>query len=147
MTTTTKPFQQLIGQTEKTLNAILEHQLAGTVSEPEWIALVLLSGHGGSVDSHELSVRLARALRVNDETAVGHVGRLTAKGLIRGTAGIDAAVTLTEDGRQFVGGVQQQVGRITQRLWGDLPAADLEAASTVLTTVLARAEAELEAAS
>ena len=56
--------------------------------------------------------------------------------------GVDPHVEPSQDA--LLGRVRKQVGEITQRLWGDLPAADLQVAGRVLSTVLERAEAELE---
>jgi DNA-binding MarR family transcriptional regulator len=143
MTIVTRSFQQLIGQTEKSLNAILDRLLAGAVSEPEWIALVLLSGSGGPADHDGFAARLAHALKVTDETAAGHVLRLGKKGLVENASEGGGVVRLTDAGQQFVARVQKQVAAITLRLWGDLPGADLDVASRVLSTVLERAETEL----
>ncbi|MEQ6902113.1 hypothetical protein ABLM29_13410, partial [Nocardioides sp. YIM 152588] len=39
---------QLIGATEKTLSALLRHELAGSgLTEPEWVTLRLAARHGG----------------------------------------------------------------------------------------------------
>jgi DNA-binding MarR family transcriptional regulator len=146
MSATTKPFQQLIGQTEKTLNAILDRQLGDTVSEPEWVVLVLLSNSGGSADAEEFTKRIAHALKVDHQAAASQISRLAARGLLQSAPLRDSDVAMTEAGQQFVGRVQQQVGAITRRLWGDLPATDMEAAQRVLSTVLERAEAELSPA-
>ncbi len=59
------------------------------------------------------------------------------------TAG--GAITLTDAGQQLLDRVRGQTGEITQRLWGDLPAADHEATRRMLSTVLERAQAELRA--
>jgi DNA-binding MarR family transcriptional regulator len=139
----TVPFQQLIGQTEKTMNAILDRELAGAVSEAEWVALVLISS-GGSAGQDQFAGRLAHALKVDQPTAERHIGQLAAKGLVRTAPETCSAVALTEAGQQFVSRVQQRIRVITHRLWGDLPADDLAAASKVLTVVLERAEAELK---
>ena len=51
--------QQLIGQTEKTMNAILGRLLGSTgVSEPEWVTLVLSAAGHGSANRDELTVRV-----------------------------------------------------------------------------------------
>jgi DNA-binding MarR family transcriptional regulator len=143
MTTTTRSFQQLIGQTEKSLNSILDRLLAGAVSEPEWIALVLLSGSGGSADRDRFVSRLAQALKEEHEAAACHVRRLGKKGLMEDAPEGGGVVRLADAGQRYVSRVQKQVAAITQRLWGDLPAADLDTASRVLSTVLERAETEL----
>jgi hypothetical protein len=50
---------------------------------------------------------------------------------------------LTETGSELFGRIRGAVDRITERLWGDLPAQDLRTAGRVLGTILARANAEL----
>jgi DNA-binding MarR family transcriptional regulator len=148
MSNATTSFQRLIGQTEKTLNAILIRLLSGAVSEPEWVALVLIAGSGGSAGADELTAQVARGLKSNQQTAAGHMASLAAKGLVlRSEPGPGTGVWLTDAGRRLMGDVQAQVGTLTQRLWGDLPAADMDVTSRVLSTVLERAEAELSAAS
>jgi DNA-binding MarR family transcriptional regulator len=147
MNDTTPPFAQLIGQTEKTLNAILDRLLAGAVSEPEWVALVLITGSGGTADRDEFTSRVAQALKTNRQTAASHVGQLAAKGLVRAAPQADSAVTLTDKGHQLLGRIRKQTGDVTERLWGDLPQPDLDVAGRVLSTVLERAEADLAALS
>jgi hypothetical protein len=142
------PFgAQLIGQTEKTMNAILDRLLAGRVSEPQWVALVLLASSGGSADHDQFTARVAHALKENRETAAARVGQLAAKGLVKAAPEPGYSVALTETGQQLIGSVRTQVDDVTQRLWGDLPAADLEVAGRVLRTVLERAETQLVARS
>jgi DNA-binding MarR family transcriptional regulator len=143
MNDTTPPFAQLIGQTEKTLNAILDRLLDGAVSEPEWVSLVLIAGSGGTADRDEFTSRVAHALKADRQTAARHVGQLAAKGLVLTTPGAGSAVTLTEAGQQLLGRIRKQVGDVTERLWGDLPRPDLDVAGRVLSTVLERAEADL----
>jgi DNA-binding MarR family transcriptional regulator len=132
---------QLLGQTEKTLNALLARLLADRVSEPEWVTLVLAAAAGPSRAA--VIARVASALRVSQETAAGHLARLAAGGLVTGTAG--SQVALTDSGAALLGSVRAGTGEITGRLWGDLPRADLDAAGRVLSTILARADAELAA--
>lgn len=150
------PFgAQLIGQTEKTMNAILDRVLADRISEPEWVALVLIAGSGGSAGHDQFTARVAFALKETQETAAARVGQLAAKGLVQitpepGTSVAPepgASVALTETGQRLMSSIRQHVDAITQRLWGDLPAADLDVAGRVLRTVLERAEAEVAARS
>jgi DNA-binding MarR family transcriptional regulator len=158
------PFgAQLIGQTEKTMNAILDRVLADRISEPEWVALVLIAGGGGSAGHDQFTARVAFTLKETQETAAARVGQLAAKGLVQITpepgtsvaaepgssvaAETGTSVTLTETGQRLMSSIRQQVNAITQQLWGDLPAADLDVAGRVLRTVLERAEAEVAARS
>ena len=142
MNSTTPPLEQLIGQTEKTMNAILNRLLADAVTEPQWVTLVLTARSGGSAGRDQFTGTVAHALRVDQTTAADHVGQLATKGLVS-TAG--ATITLTEAGQQLFDRVRRQTGEITQRLWGDLPAADHEATRRLLSAVLERAEAEFRA--
>jgi len=143
MTTNTRPFEQLIGQAEKAMNAILGRLLAGSVSEPQWVTLVLIAGGAGSDGHDQLTARVADALKVDRETATDRIGQLAARGLVQAPPQPGSAVTLSAAGQQFVGRIRTQTSQITQRLWGDLPAADMQVASQVLSTVLERAQAEL----
>jgi DNA-binding MarR family transcriptional regulator len=143
MTATTRPFEQLLGQTEKTMNAILDRLLAGSVSEPQWVTLVLIAGGAGSDGHDQLTARVAEALKVDHGTAANRVGQLAAKGLVQKAPQPGSAVTLSAAGEQFAGRIRGQTSQITQRLWGDLPATDMQVASQVLSTVLERAQAEL----
>jgi DNA-binding MarR family transcriptional regulator len=139
MNSNTAPLEQLIGQTEKAMNAILDRVIAGAVTEPQWVMLVLAARGGGSAGRGEFSARVAQALSVDQATAVDHITQLAGKGLVS----TSATVALTEAGHQLLGRVKKQTGEITQRLWGDLPAADHEATRRMLSTVLERAQAEL----
>ena len=142
MNTNTAPLEQLIGQTEKAMNAILDRLIADAVTEPQWVTLVLTARNGGPADSDQFSARLAQALAVNQATAADHIGQLAKKGLVSTAAGV---ITLTEAGQQLLDRVRGQTGEIIQRLWGDLPTADHEATRRMLGTVLERAQAELKA--
>jgi DNA-binding MarR family transcriptional regulator len=143
MADTNVPFQRLVGQTEKTLNAILDKVLAGTVSEREWVALVVIAG-GGPAGRDQALAQVARALKTDQRGAADHIAALAALGLV---ATGPSGTVVTADGQRLIDRVQAQVGEITQRLWGDIPAADMAVVRQVLGTVLERAEAELSAAS
>ncbi len=132
------PFgTRLIGQTEKTLNAILERLLAGSgVSEPQWVALATI--RHSPAPSTEV---VAATLKITpSEAAARAVEPLTTAGLVDEGAG---GLTLTTDGRDFVDGIQRQVVDITDRLWGDIPQADRDTAAAVLSLVRERASDEL----
>ncbi|NJP33551.1 MarR family winged helix-turn-helix transcriptional regulator [Micromonospora thermarum] len=144
-TTSRPPFgTAVIGQTEKALNAILERQLAGTaITEPQWVALTLTVVSGGTLTGDLLVQRISDVLKVDPAVARQRVAELAAADLVRTTP--DGVVEPTEDGRALWGRVRSGIDRITQRLWGDLPDADLTTAGRVLTTVLTRANALLAA--
>jgi hypothetical protein len=140
MSTTFTP--QIIGQTEKALNAILDRHLADTgVSEPQWVTLTLAVMSGGSIPHDELLGRVVHALKVSDDVALGHVAALRAAGLI--DPGEGPTVTVSEAGEQFHLRIRTTNAELTGRLWGDLPIEDLGTAGRVLETILARANEEL----
>ena len=139
------PFgTQLIGQTEKTLNAILDRQLAGTsVTEPQWVTLTLVVMAGGSIDHAQLAERVAGALKTPEKAAEERIAELTAAGLLESTVDGGPRVSVTEAGRSLHTGIRTRVTEITERLWGDLPAEQVETAAHLLNVVLERANAEL----
>jgi hypothetical protein len=146
MTTTPTFSAPLLGQTEKTLNAILKRQLAGTgLTEPLWVTLALtitLTGEG-ALDRDQLGGRVAGVLKVSEAEGHARIAELAAAQLVHAPDGEGLPVTVTDAGRELHGDIRAEVGQITERMWGDLPAQDLETAGRVLTTVLARANAEL----
>jgi hypothetical protein len=145
-TSTTPTFSApLLGQTEKTLNAILDRLLAGPgLTEPQWVTLAVASGE--TVDLNQLIGRVAGALHVSEAEAQARITELAATQLLQAPEGEGSPVTLTDAGQQLQGQIRSAVNQVTQRLWGDLPAEDLATAGRVLSIVLARANAELAGA-
>jgi hypothetical protein len=143
-TTPTPTFgTQVLGQTEKALNAILDRHLAGTgVSEPQWIVLTLTVTGGGSVERAQLLARVTGALKIGEDEAESLIAGLAENGLLDAPVGAPT-VTATDDGRQLHARIRTAVSEITARMWGDLPAEDLETTGRVLSTILDRANAEL----
>ncbi|MFB4317568.1 MarR family winged helix-turn-helix transcriptional regulator [Actinomadura sp. 21ATH] len=139
----TLPFgTALIGQTEKTLNAILERQLDGTgITEPQWVTLTLTVVSGGTIDHAELIHKVSKATKFSQASAAERIAELTAAGLLRD--GGDGNVQVSDAGQEQWTQVRAALGPITQGLWGDLPAEDLAVAGRVLGTVLERANAVL----
>lgn len=129
----------LLGQTEKALNAILLRELDGAMTEHEWIALTLTVMSDGQVAREDLLRRIAAVLKLDDATPL--VRQLAAKGLVDDAARIRASSA----GRAFFARIRARVEEITDRLWGDVPDDELQAAGSVLATVLERANAELAA--
>lgn len=138
---------QLLGRTEKALNALLLRELAGTgLDEHRWITLTLtVTDSGNSSRSGgrpDLAGRVAGALQVERATAEARLGELALSGLVR--AG-DGEITATAAGVALHRRVVAATDRITTQLWGDLPQAELAAAGKILRTVLSRAETALAA--
>jgi hypothetical protein len=145
---TTPPFgTQVIGQTEKALNAILDRQLAGTgLTEPQWVTLNVAIASGGTVDRDQLTGRVAGALKISDAEAQARITELAAAQLLDAPDDESSPVKLTDAGQQLHGQIRAAVTPITQRLWGDLPAEDLATTGRVLSTILERANTELAGA-
>jgi DNA-binding MarR family transcriptional regulator len=144
MSTTPSFNAPLLGQAEKTLNAILDRHLAGTgLTEPQWVTLTLTVATGGTVGRDQLVARLADALKVSEGEAQAHIAELAAARLLDAPDGEGSMVRVTDTGQQLHGRIRTVVTEITQRMWGDLPPEDLATAGRVLSTILARANAEL----
>jgi hypothetical protein len=131
------PFgPQLIGETEKTLNALLRRFLDGTgLTEPQWVTLRVADLLGGSVGGDGLAAEVADRAQFPD--AADLVGELTDRGLLD-----DGQLTST--GRELITAVQATIRTETAPIWDDLPADDVAAATRVLGEVIVRARAVLE---
>jgi len=141
---TSAPFgTRLIGQTEKTLNAILGRLLEGSdLTEPQWVALTVTL-HGEPTTADAAALRIATTLKTTQDVGADVLADLIERGFV---GAVDAdAVAVTPHGREFHEDIQRQVGVITARLWGDIPDAELETAAAVLATVQSRATDELAA--
>jgi hypothetical protein len=132
----TTPFgPQLIGETEKTLGALLRRFLEGTgLTEPQWVALRLAVRLDGSVDGDGLVAAIAE--RAHFPNAGELVGELTRRGLLdegRPTSG----------GRDMTAAVQKTIATEAAPIWEGLPDEDVAAATRVLNEIVARARAVL----
>ena len=132
----TTPFgPQLIGETEKTLNALLGRFLAGTeLTEPQWVALRLADLLGGTTGAAGLTAAVADRGHFPDASAL--VTGLTDRGLLDNGR-------LTPAGRRLTAAVQATITTETAPIWDDLPADDVTAATRVLNEVVTRARAVL----
>jgi hypothetical protein len=130
------PFgPQLIGETEKTLNALLRRALEGTdLTEPQWVTLRLAGQLDGAVDTGGLSTAVAERAHIAD--AADLVAELTTRGLLDGGR-------FTPSGRQLVADVQERIATATAPIWDGLPPDDVEAATRLLNEVVGRARAAL----
>ena len=121
----------LLGQTEKTLQALLRDTLAGTgLDEPQWVALRVATMLDGQVDRAGLVTAVIDRAKFADATAIVDV--LTERGLV-----VDGRPTDT--GRDLIATVLEASDRTNGSVWRDLPADDVEAATRVLNEVLRRA--------
>ena len=134
---------RVIGQAEKTLNAILGRELAGTgLTEPQWVILTLAVTDGGAADRDRFTGMVADALKISEAEAEARVADMVTAQQLNIT-GQGSAVTVTGAAQQLHSRIRTAVTDITQRLWGDLPAEDLATAGRVLAIITERANAEL----
>jgi DNA-binding MarR family transcriptional regulator len=144
MSASTTLSPQIIGQAEKTLNAILYRLLAGPgLTEAQWITLTLTAAGDGSIGRDQLVAQVAHGLKVSETQAREHLASLVAAQLVHGTGGDREPVRLTGAGAQVYGQIRAGVTEVVQKLWGDLPAEDLATAGRVLSIITERAGAEL----
>jgi hypothetical protein len=149
MATETTFTPQVLGETEKALNAILIRELtANGLTEHQWIALQLTAAAGGTLPHEHLVGRLAGALKRGATYAEERVDELVRAGLLTYVDDNgEGLVSITETGRRIHGGIRATVAEITGRLWGDLPQPDLDVTGRTLATILERANAEFSVGS
>jgi hypothetical protein len=138
---------QIIGQAEKTMNAILFRLLAGPgLTEAQWITLTLIAAGGESTGRGRLVSQVAHGLKASEAQAREHLASLVAAQLVQDPGDDAGPVHFTAAGTQVFGQIRGATAEITKRLWGDLPAADLATAGRVLSIITERANAELAGA-
>ncbi len=126
---------QLIGETEKTLNALLLHHLAGTgLGEPQWVTLRLASMLDGTVDHDGLARSVADRAHFADAAEL--VDELTAMGLLDDGR-------LTPAGTELLRKLQHALADDTRAIFGNFAADDVAATERVLNELLGRARTVL----
>jgi hypothetical protein len=130
------PFgPQLIGETEKTLNALLRRYLEGSdLTEPQWVTLRLADAFDGSVNADDLATAIADRAHFAD--AANLVAALTSRGLL-------ANGRLNTAGRDLIRAVQARIANDTAPIWDSLPDDDVAAATRLLNEIINRARAML----
>jgi hypothetical protein len=128
------PFgPQLIGETEKTLNALLRRFLEGTgLNESQWITLRLADRLDGSVDANSLVAAVAD--RAHLSNAAELVSELARRGLMDDGR-------LTSAGRAMTAAIQTKIATTTAPIWEDLSNEDVAGATRVLNEIVTRARA------
>lgn len=126
------PFgPRLIGETEKTLNALLRKFLLGyDLTEPQWVTLQLAIELDGSVDAAGLAA--AAAERAHFENAIELVDSLTGRALL------DEG-RVTPAGRDLVAGIRDRIVHEAGPIWQGLAQDDVATAGRVLNEVVKRA--------
>ena len=138
---------QIIGQAEKTMNAILFRLLAGPgLTEAQWITLTLTAAGGGATARGRLVAEVAHALKISQAQAREHLASLVAAQLVQDPGDDGGPVRLTAAGTDVFGRIRSATAEVVKRLWGDLPAEDLATAGRVLSIITERANAELAGA-
>ena len=126
---------QLIGETEKTLNALLRRFLEGTgLDESQWVTLRLADRLDGTVDANGLVAAVADRAHLFNPAEL--VGELTRRGLLD-----DGRPTSA--GREMTAAIQTTITTTTAPIWAGLPDDDVAAATRVLNEVVTRARAVL----
>jgi hypothetical protein len=135
--TMSTPFgPQLIGETEKTLNALLLRHLDGTgLTEPQWVTLRLSDQFDGTVDTDGLVAVVGDRAHFPDADRL--VGALTGRGLL-------SEGRPTVAGREVLTSVQAAVATDTAAVFGDLAPDDVAATTRVLNEVVGRTRVALE---
>jgi len=132
----TTPFgPQLIGETEKTLNALLARYLdEPQLTEPQWVTLRVASmlDVTGNVDD------LAAAVtdRAHFADAAGIVDELARRGLLDDGR-------LSAAGRELLDRLQGEITDDTRAIFGDLASDDMAATERVLNEIVSRARLAL----
>jgi hypothetical protein len=128
----TTPFgPQLIGETEKTLNALLLRHLDGTgLTEPLWVTLRLADQLDGAVDAAGLAAAVVQRAHFPDAERL--VDELATRGFL-------AVGRVTEAGHDFLGSLQVAIASDAGSVFADLPADDVAATTRVLNEVVDRA--------
>jgi DNA-binding MarR family transcriptional regulator len=133
---------QLIGQTEKTLNAILDRRLAESgLTEPQWVALTLAVMGKGEIGRDQLAAQVSAAAKFSTRDVQAYITELADAGLLE--VSDRDRVTVSEKGTALHARIRAANVELTGRLWGDLAADELGTAARVLEIVLERANAEL----
>lgn len=126
------PFgPRLVGETEKTLNALLHRFLEGTdLTEGHWVTLRLAALPDRRAGADRLAAAVAD--RAHFRNAAELVRELTERGLLHDGQ-------LTSAGRELTASVQRTIATETAKIWDDLPADEVAAAARVLNEVVTRA--------
>lgn len=132
--TKSPPITRYIGEAERTLQALLQHQLqkAG-LSFPKWVALTLLSGAPLTREGLAHAIADARLVPPGSEMSV--VDDLVAKEFVA----LGQNLTITPKGLDLFQPLRDNVRGITSGLLADVSGDDLTATRRVLETVTSRA--------
>jgi hypothetical protein len=138
----TTPFgPQLIGETEKTLNALLLRHLQAVavddrLTEPQWVTLRVADMLDGTVDHDGLVASVADRAHFPDSAQ--HVDELTERRLLDDGR-------LTREGRELLTRLQASIAGEASAIFDDLAPDDVATTERVLNELLDRARVALAA--
>lgn len=139
MTTPPPLTGQDIGEAHYATRALLDNLLAGAGSDfHEWVVLRLLSQNGGPVGRGTLAGTLARTLTLAESEVDRLLSRTGARGLIHQVAEGHA---LTPHGADTYQRLNDEVVRLTGRIYAGFDPDDLATAGRVLREVAQKAAA------
>jgi len=120
---------QLIGETEKSLNAVLRRVLQGTgLSESHWVTMRLARQ---LADADRAALVEATVDRAHFPDAAQLVDRLNERGLLDGGR-------LSARGRELIESLQTSIAETTAPIWSDLTTDDVAATERVLNEIVRR---------
>jgi len=130
------PFgPQLIGETEKTLVALLRRFLEGTgLTEPQWVTLRVAGQLEGDVNERQLVATVADRAHFTDAAEL--VEAVTSRGLVHDGQ-------LTAAGRATLTDVLARSEAATGAIWTNLAGDDVAATTRVLNEIVTRARSIL----
>lgn len=131
------PLTQSIGAAERALRALLDSRLGQHgLAFPDWTVCVFLNAE--RLDPEQIAQRqLAGHIVGSAGESRAALRRLVAAGLV--TTGDEGLLELTQAGAVLFSDLGTQVREMTQALFGDLPAPDLEATRRTLHEITHRA--------
>ncbi|MDX2389077.1 hypothetical protein NJL88_03025 [Streptomyces sp. DK15] len=143
--TTTAPLLngQIIGITYHAIAAVRDQLLAA--HGLTFHQSVTLKAVADGLDRAGVVDRMTSTLKVDASRAHALLDELAAGGLLDGVR--PTPPSLTDKGESLHRGLTDAIAGLTERLYGDLPAAEREIAARLLAHVTARANAELAAPS
>jgi hypothetical protein len=136
---TTPLNSQILSQAANATRALLERTLADTgLTYGHWATLRLTVDNPAIAREH-LAGKLVNALKVTPDQASALIADLTTRDLLAD----QPHVRLSATGQATYDQLSTEVSTLTAHIYRDLPADDLATAGRLLTTITARANAEL----
>jgi DNA-binding MarR family transcriptional regulator len=133
---------RLVGETEKTLNAILDRHLSPYgLTEQHWLTLSFAAMSGDPRCVSELAREVASRAKFTEDDVRARIFELVDAQLLSDCG--SSGVSISDAGERLHARILDANIDVTKRLWGDLPAEDLATTARVLATVLERGDAEL----